>query len=359
MRFKIGILGCGVAAEHQIVALKRVPGAEIVWFCDPRGDRADTARELWGRGGATGQDFESLLSRDRPDVVHVCTPPRTHADLSVRALDSGAHVLLEKPMAVSVAEAERILEARNRAGLKVCMMHNHLFDPPVRAARRMIEGGRLGELVYGEGRYFLDTRKMAQEQVDRPGHWAHALRSGLAGEYMPHTIYLLQSFFGPCRELQVIKGSAAGSGAANGPVRTSYAVQMGFPGAVGRILLIDRMPYGHFGLDLYGAKAALHINMMDLTWSLERIRNAWPLAAARMGATVEQSVQRLGQTLFNGVRIATGRLRRRPGHRALIEAFYRSLEQGGPVPVPAEDGLSMVRTMEKIDAATGGPDEGV
>lgn len=343
----VGIVGCGTAVGHHIAALKSVPGIRSVWFCDSQPEAARRAMQLWGRGGFAGDDFEGFMGPSKPEVLHICTPPASHAGLAVRALEAGCHVLLEKPMATSSEETRRIIEARDISGRKLCMMHNHIFDPPILAARRDVGKGMLGELIYGEGRYFLDTGKMRHENLDRPDHWAYSLKSGIAGEYLPHTVYLLQSFFGSTRELQLMQG--AGPMREGGRPRNSYAAQLRFDHAVGRILMIDRMPYGHFSIDLYGTQAAIHVNMMDLTLSTERIRHGIPLTAARMESTVEQSLQKLWQVFSNSVGILTGRLKRRPGHRALVKAFYESIRSGNDVPVPAEDGAAVVRTMEMID----------
>jgi predicted dehydrogenase len=305
---------------------------------------------LWGKDATIGDNFQRLLSNTKPDVIHVCTPPKTHADLAISALDAGCHVLLEKPMATSMEEAKRILGARDRSGRQLCIMHNHIFDPPISRVRKAFENGTLGELLYGEGRYFLDLQKMIHEHLNRPHHWAYTLKSGIAGEFLPHTIYLLQSFLGQCRDIQLMQETDDFSKEKEHLPKV-LALQLRFDKAIGRILFIYSMPYGHFNIDLYGTRAAAHINMMDLTSSIERIRGGLPLAAARMESTLEQAFQRIYQTLCNSMCILTGRLKRRPGHRALIQKFYDALRNGKPVPIPGEYGMAMVQTMDQIDRA--------
>jgi predicted dehydrogenase len=230
------------------------------------------------------------------------------------------------------------------------MMHNHMFDPPIIQVRRLVESGALGELIYCEGRHFIDIDKMAKENLDRPDHWVHTLGTRMAGEYSPHAIYLLQSFFGPCRELQLMHGQI-GSHKDKGLPSECFAIQLSFEKVFGKILLVDRMPYGHFSIDIYGTRAVAHINMMDLTFRIERIRSGLPVAAAHMESTFEQGLQNLWQTLRNAFHIVTGRLKRRPGHRALISTFYHCLQNGKPVPIPVEDGMDTVRTIEMLEDA--------
>jgi len=347
-QLRIGILGCGTAAEHHLDALKYISDIEVTWFCDVSEDRAKNAMNQWGHVSKIGSNIDELLLYHTPDVVHICTPPSTHSELTVKALNSGCHVLLEKPMATTNAEAKKIVCARDASGKQVCIVHNHMFDPSIIKARQIIEMGVIGHLVYGEARYFLSKSKKQKEGTIVPDHWAYKLASGIAGEYLPHPIYLLQSFFGPCCSLQ-FQGKYVGKTANNSQVLLGYALQLQFHTALGRILMIDNMDYDHFSIDIYGTRGAIHINMMDLTYSIERQRPALPLILSRMGVTVEQSFQRLLVTLSNLILIGTGHLKRRPGHKLLIKKFYHAVRNNIPMPVPIEDGLAQVNTMEMLN----------
>ncbi|MBN1274028.1 MAG: Gfo/Idh/MocA family oxidoreductase [Candidatus Aminicenantes bacterium] len=345
----IGIAGCGVALVHHLLALKNVPGVRILWFCDPDGKRAEEAKRLWGKQSRTGPNFEKLLGEETPDVVHICTPPAFHAGTAFMAFEAGSHVLLEKPMAQTVAEAKKILEARDRSGRKLCVVHNHMFDPPILRLKKLAADGKLGRLFFGRGCYFLDSSKMAHEKLDQKGHWVHRLKSGIAGEFMPHTLYLLQAFFGPVRKLDLLYDNGLSEGGK--PDENLYSLQMRFAGGLGQVFMADRMPYGHFSFSFYGTKAAAHVNMMDLTLSVEKIRHSLPLPAARMASTVEQSFQKLGWTALNIFQIGLGKLKRRPGHRLLIKKFYEALRGKGRVPVSGEEGLMNVKALELLNKA--------
>lgn len=347
---KVGLLGCGVAVAHHLRALKSVPNVQILWFCDKEESHARKAKAVWGSGGVIGTDFEDLLNKAKPDAVHVCTPPSTHAEFACKALESGCHVLLEKPMTTSLEDAQRVLAVRDSSGRTLCMMHNHLFDPVIIRIRNLVESGTLGELVYAEGRFCLELDKMAKEKMDRSDHWVYTLKSGIAGEYTPHMIYLLQSFLGPATELQLMHGYN-GSPSQDRMRQESFAVQLRFEKGFGHMLMMSHMPYGHFSIHLYGTRGAVHVNIMDLTFRLEQMRKALPREAAFMEATIRQGLQNVSQTLGNGLRIVTGQLKRSPGHRGLMKAFYESLRNGDSVPVPGEDGLYTVQTLDMLDRA--------
>jgi len=344
----VGILGCGTAAEHHIAALKCIPNIDVSWFCDFDQEKAISAMKKWGPSTKIGTGLNEMLMSHRPDVVHVCTPPSTHSEMTIKALKSGCHVLLEKPMATTDAEATKIVQARNASGKQVCLMHNHMFDPPIIKARQIIEKGGIGHLVYGEARYFLSKAKKKMEATNDPEHWAYKLASGIAGEYLPHPIYLLQSFFGPCRALQFLE-KYVGKTTSSPQMLRGYALQLQFHTALGRILMIDNMEYDHFNIDIYGTHAAIHINMMDLTFTIERQRLGLPIVVSRVAVTVDESIQRLVRTLSNLFLIGIGRLKRRPGHKLLIKKFYDAIQNNRSVPIPIEDGLEQVHTMGMLN----------
>jgi|GEM_PF-4929951 len=346
----VGILGCGVGAALHLLGLESIEDVEIIWFCDKNEEQAKNLMKLWGKDAKVASDIDDLLRSEQPDIVHICTPQDTHAEMTLKAFDAGCHVLLEKPMALTVAECERIISARDKSGCQLCIMHNHMFDPIIQKMHRRTSRGDFGKLVFGEVRHFYSVRKMVKEGINDTSHWARSLKGGIASEFLPHSIYLIQSFFGPARELQLIHRCITGDKNA-GLNLQSWAVQISFESATARLLAIAGISYGHFSIDLYGMQAAAHINMMDLTYSIERVRGFLPLTLARMESSVEQSLCRLRQVTSNTANIAIGRLKRRLGHRNLIRAFYKTIREGNVSPVTGEDGLAVVRTLEMFDEA--------
>ena len=115
-KIKIGIIGCGgIANGKHMPSLASLPDVEMVAFCDLISERAKAAAEKYGTPDAkVFTDYKELLKLDDIDVVHVLTPNREHADISIDALRAGKDVMCEKPMAKSAADAQRMLEAAKR-----------------------------------------------------------------------------------------------------------------------------------------------------------------------------------------------------------------------------------------------------
>ena len=115
---RIGIIGCGgIANGKHMPSLKKVPGVEMVAFCDIIIDRAEKAAKQYGTPDAkVYEDYKELLEDKTIDVVHVCTPNRAHSFITVDALEAGKHVMCEKPMAINSAEAKKMLDAAEKSG---------------------------------------------------------------------------------------------------------------------------------------------------------------------------------------------------------------------------------------------------
>ena len=136
----IGIIGCGrVVEQHYAPALRSIPGVRIAALADVREER----REVVGQLLAVGSRFDSadaMLEEVRPDAVIVATTPGTHADLVTAALQAGASVLVEKPLATSPADAFTVLSAAASAGRCAMVGFNRRFWVPVIRLREMIAG---------------------------------------------------------------------------------------------------------------------------------------------------------------------------------------------------------------------------
>ena len=117
-KVRIGIIGCGgIANGKHMPSLKNVPEAEMVAFCDIIIERAEEAAKKYGVEGAkVYADYKELLKDETIDVVHVCTPNRSHSFITVDALYAGKHVMCEKPMAINATEAKKMVDAAKETG---------------------------------------------------------------------------------------------------------------------------------------------------------------------------------------------------------------------------------------------------
>ena len=150
---KVGIIGCGgIANKKHMPSLAKVSGCEMVAFCDVIPERARDAAEKFGTEGArTYTDYKELLKAEADiDVIHVCTPNRSHSFITTAALEAGKHVMCEKPMAINSAEAEKMLEAARRTGKLLTIGYQSRFRDDARYLKDEAEAGTFGEVYYAK-----------------------------------------------------------------------------------------------------------------------------------------------------------------------------------------------------------------
>ncbi|MGB3485836.1 MAG: Gfo/Idh/MocA family oxidoreductase [Mycobacterium sp.] len=145
---RIAIVGCGKIAGNHARALHRVPGVEVVACCDPALDRAQAFAAEHGIPHAVAE-LDELLALEL-SAVTVCTPHPVHEKVVVWAAAAGLHVLCEKPIAVELDAADRMIEATERAGVTFGVVFQRRFWPAAQRIRAAIDDGRIGRPVLGE-----------------------------------------------------------------------------------------------------------------------------------------------------------------------------------------------------------------
>jgi predicted dehydrogenase len=132
-------------------SLAKVKGVEMVAFCDIEIEKAEKAAKKFGTPDAkTYVDYKELLKDETIDVVHVCTPNRSHSFITVDALEAGKHVMCEKPMAINSAEAKKMLDAAARTGKKLTIGYQNRFRDDSLYLKKEAEDGVFGDIYYAK-----------------------------------------------------------------------------------------------------------------------------------------------------------------------------------------------------------------
>ena len=151
-KFRVAVIGCGgIANGKHMPSLKKIKEVEMVAFCDIIEERAVAAAEKFGVEGAkTYVDYKELLKDESIEVVHVCTPNRSHSFISVDALEAGKHVMCEKPMAKTYAEAKKMLEASERTGKKLTIGYQQRWRGDSLYLHDAVQAGELGDVYFAK-----------------------------------------------------------------------------------------------------------------------------------------------------------------------------------------------------------------
>jgi predicted dehydrogenase len=149
------IIGSGFMGAAHAEALRRVPGVEIVAVASHRRERAEALASRYGVPTAT-DDWREVVASGAVEVVHNCTPNDLHYEVNRAALEAGKHVVSEKPLTITAAEAEALVALAEEAGVVTAVNFNYRFYPLVQHARALVRNGELGEVVLVHGHYVQD-----------------------------------------------------------------------------------------------------------------------------------------------------------------------------------------------------------
>lgn len=336
---RVGIVGCGGATNWHISSMRKINGVRVVAVCDKNQALArQIAREFRVRSYYV--DFSEMLEKEGVDVVDICTPPQTHLALSTKAMQAGCHVLTEKPMALSLEEADKMIAAARANQVQLCVVHNELFLPVVMKARSMVDEGVIGEVV---GLSITDAMPRDADIVVNEEHWCHKLPGGIFGEMLPHPIYLAQAFMG---RLEPVTVHSRKLSTHNWILADELRVILEGENGLATITESVNWSDDFMVLDIFGTKMSLRVDIWSM--ALTRYATAGDGRFTRGWQNLEQSFQRLGDTASTTFNVISGRFR--GGHRNLIQKFFESLRSGIGMPVTVEEARETVRLYQLITA---------
>jgi predicted dehydrogenase len=152
---KVVLVGCGSISREELLGLTSHPDVSVVGLVDVVLENASKRKtEFELEAAETSTDFEATLIRHQPDIVVDCTPPHAHSDIACMAMRHGAHVLGQKPMADTLANAHRAIQASRDTGLVYGVIQTGRFEEQARTLRAFVGGGAIGDVTTVEFRYF-------------------------------------------------------------------------------------------------------------------------------------------------------------------------------------------------------------
>lgn len=337
---RVGLVGAGYVATYHARALRSLRFVTIVGVADPDEPRA---KELAARFGIP-RVYPSLaaMAEAKPNVIHVLTPPATHAPLVLEALDMGCHVFVEKPMAETVADCDRMIARAQEKGLALSVNHSARMDPVVLQALEMVRNGAVGEITGADFFRSSDYAAFSGGPV-MPPHFRKG--SYPFQDLGVHALYLLETFLGQIHRADI----------------RFYASRKGDPNLVfdeWRGLLECEKGTGHLYISwnvrpiqneliVHGTRGVLHVDAYLQTITLQKTYPA-PKPVQRILGAGFGSLRMLWKVTGNTLRFATKRLLPSPGIHVSVVKFHEALHNGTPPPVPAEEGRRAIALLEEV-----------
>jgi predicted dehydrogenase len=203
---RFALVGCGAIAPTQAIALKEIPlHARLTHCADIDAHRAASFAAAHDLQVAS---WNELLVSPDIDAITLCTPSGLHGPLAAEALRAGKHVVVEKPMEITLAACDALVEARRASGRKLAVISQHRFDPASATVRALLDNNSLGRLIGAEIRVPWYRTQEYYDSGDWRGTWAMDGGGCLMNQGV-HTVDLMLWFCGPVREVYARAVTAA------------------------------------------------------------------------------------------------------------------------------------------------------
>lgn len=202
--FKFALVGCGRISGKHIEAVSKCANSEIHAVCDIDSEKArETGKKL---NVPFYNDFEEMLSKEPGiEVVSILTPSGLHAEQAIKAAEEGRHVVVEKPMALTLESAEEMIKACDRNSVKLFVVKQNRYNKPILKLREFYESGAFGKLVLGTVRVRWSRNQSYYDMAPWRGTWA--MDGGVFANQASHHIDMLQWFFGDVESVFVKTGT--------------------------------------------------------------------------------------------------------------------------------------------------------
>ena len=336
----VGMVGAGNICEFHVAAVKALPNVDLVGVTDLDAKKAEAAAEKWET-----QSFASMeaLVAAGANVIHVLTPPSSHARVALEALERGCHVLVEKPVAESVEDALAIAQLAREKGLTASVNHSLLYDPQVRRALDKVRSGALGQVVSVD--ILRGSEYPPFEGGPLPPHYRDA--GYPFRDLGVHCLYLIQALLGPIEEVQAEWASLGGDpNLAFDEWRAQLRCQRG----LGQFQLSWNTKPMQSQIIIHGTRGVLRVDLFAMFHG-KRGTTPLPKAAERLVNALTDSVQPLVDVPIGVWKFVSKKVKAYQGLRDLVADFYRRLAAGEPPPVRVEDAAEVVRWVEQVARA--------
>ncbi len=328
---RIALIGAGRHAQHHAQAILRCSHAELVAVADPS-EVATTAMRIIAPDVKEYRTPEELLASERPDVVHICTPPASHAPLARLALDAGCHIYVEKPFTERVDDARHILDAARAKNLLVCAGHQLIFEPPTAVLKQYLPS--VGTVAHVESYFSFRTVRHA------PGGRTVLRADHQLLDILPHPVYLLLLVLERAGEgaLELASLEVSQAGTVHALVRRG-----GVTGTL--VVTLEGRPVESY-LRVVGRNGSIFADYVRST--TQRAIGPGSSGIDKLFAPYRQARQLLIGTTVAMARRFLKQQRSYPGLAELFTAFYDSIRTGAPSPLSPESLLETVRICERV-----------
>jgi predicted dehydrogenase/nucleoside-diphosphate-sugar epimerase len=344
---KVAVVGCGRIAEYHLRFLSAKSDVHVVGVVDVNPAAAQAMADKHSVSSVY-TSLEEMLRTERPDVVHVTTPPAFHFQQAITALRSGAHVLLEKPVALSLEHTSEIYKTAEENGLTVCPDFIQLFYPTMQRAAALIESGALGKVVHCEANQTFDINlREVREAVGL--HWSYELPCGIFHNYITHPLYMVLRWVGKPNNV-IVSPRSLGSL----PQQLTDHLDILLEGeriSAHVVVSFVARPRAYY-LRIFCERGTVLIDFDTVMMTVER-PSRLPRAVSRVSGSLGMAAHLCTSTFQNIANTARRKLVPYHGLRTLIDQYYEAIRAGRELPVSKELALAVAEAEEAVQMRGG------
>jgi predicted dehydrogenase/nucleoside-diphosphate-sugar epimerase len=335
--YRVGLVGAGYVSEFHVKALRRLSNVRIVGVTDLN----------LARARATGLPaFESLqaMAAAGLDVVHVLTPPDSHTAVALEALRLGCHVLVEKPLATSVEDCDRLAAQAAATGLRLGVNHTLLGDPFAARAVALVRRGAIGEIVA------VDYLRSSNYPAYRGGPLPPQYRDGgyPFRDLGVHALYLLRELLGDIEDVHADFRTSEAKGRDPNIHFDEWRVLVRCEKGTGNIQLSWNVRPLQHQLIVQGTHGTLRADFFSMFLTRRRPVALLPKAVERVVNAIGESVSAAAQVTSNSARFVAGAIRPYQGLHNFVRDFYDALAAGTPLPAGVDEARTVVSWTEQV-----------
>ena len=340
-------MGCGKAAENHTSQLQHISDAKLICVCDREPLMAEQLARRYSVPSSYS-DYAKMLEQERPDVVHIATPPQSHLDLATIAFEHGSHVLVEKPATCSHFETERLLAVAHAAHRKLTVAWGYYFDPIARDMRKKIQSGAIGGVVHVNSHFGYDlSGPFGSSVLSNSDHWVRGLPAKLIHNVADHIFNKIAELLSgeePVVEAQTWPADV-GLSHDGMPTEMRVLIKSG-PTTATAIFSSSVRPVLH-RFEVFGTKGSLALDFTSgslCAYEASRIRGVIGSLLNGYG----DAWRRLACANKNAIRLTKGQFGHFVGLQFLFRSFYQSIRQDYPPPIPYDLILKVSNLTDRV-----------
>ena len=332
---RFAVIGCGTISRFHIEAIRSQPDAALTGVFDSVPSAAQQTAERYGV--RQYPSYEAVLEDSEVDAVCICAPSFLHAKLAIQAAQAGKHMLIEKPVALTLPDCDRLLAAVEKSGVKAAVVSQFRFCGAVAEIKRALDGGSLGKLLRGD--LYMKYYRTPEYYREAPwrGSWEMSGGGALMNQGI-HGVDILRYLMGPADTIYAV----AGAKARDIEVEDTLSAVVSFSsGAFG---VIEASAADYPGkprrIEINGEKGMIALEEDRIVQWLEEGGRQYSAEEAAAGPTSHADPTRIDPA----------------GHRAQIAELVEAIREAGPLRTPVIEGR---RTVEWIIGAYASAESGL